>query len=341
VTIPVRTPAFLDADNREAIERYLVARGLVKLSELPVRLSPAGAGNMNLVLRVTPADGQPFIVKQGRPWVEKYKQIPAPPERTLVEAAFYNVVKDDPRVAGRMPNVLDVDQTNHVLVLEDAGSARDFTSIYADGAIAASTVGTLLDWLNHLTGVAVPVEHRAVLANRAMRTLNHEHMFSLPLREENGLDLDAINPGLHDSARGLITDRIYTDAVTAAGQRYLSDGGRLVHGDYFPGSWLNAAGGVRVIDPEFCFLGDPEFDCGILAAHLTIANCDPAALSMVAISAETRRLDLERVAIYAGVEIMRRLIGVAQLPIVFGIDRKRMLLERSRRLVVEPHKGLA
>jgi 5-methylthioribose kinase len=44
----------------------------------------------------------------------------------------------------------------------------------------------------------------------------------------------------------------------------------------FPGSWLKAADGLRVIDPEFCFLGDPEFDCGILAAHLMIAQCGPA-----------------------------------------------------------------
>jgi len=45
--------------------------------------------------------------------------------------------------------------------------------------------------------------------------------------------------------------------------------------------------------------------------------------------------DLPLVAAFAGVEVMRRLIGVAQLP---RLDRslaaKRALLERSRRLVV-------
>ena len=68
----------LDADNPEAIERYVVARGLVPSGGLPVEIGRAGAGNMNLALRVTPAVGEAFIVKQGRPWVEKYKQIPAP-----------------------------------------------------------------------------------------------------------------------------------------------------------------------------------------------------------------------------------------------------------------------
>jgi len=341
VTVPCAAPVFLDGDDREAIERYVVERGLVQPDGLPVGVSRAGAGNMNLVLRVTPAIGNPFIVKQGRPWVEKYKQIPAPADRTLVEAAFYDVARADPRVARRMPGVLDLDRANHVLVLEDVGRASDFTSIYTDGAIPASVVIILLEWLNDLAEVAVPAESRPLLANGAMRALNHEHIFSLPLREQNGLDLDAITPGLHDAALDLIADRDCTTAVAAAGQRYLDDGNALVHGDYFPGSWLMAPDGVRVIDPEFCFLGDPEFDCGILAAHLTIADCGPAVLNMVAASAEDRRLNLDRLATYAGIEIMRRLIGVAQLPITFRIDRKRALLERSRRLVIEPHKGLA
>ena len=39
---------------------------------------------------------------------------------------------------------------------------------------------------------------------------------------------------------------------------------------------------------------------------------------------------------FAGVEIMRRLIGVAQLPLECGIQGKRDLLLRSRELVLTP-----
>ena len=38
---------------------------------------------------------------------------------------------------------------------------------------------------------------------------------------------------------------------------------------------------------------------------------------------------------FAGVEIMRRLIGVAQLPVRFGLERKTELLQLSRALVLE------
>ncbi len=174
-----------------------------------------------------------------------------------------------------------------------------------------------------------------------MRALNHEHMFVFPLRDGNGLDLDAITPGLADAARELAADHAYVVAVAALGQRYLADGGTLVHGDYFPGSWLKTDASVRIIDPEFCFLGEPEFDCGILAAHLALGCCAPAVVEMVTAHAHARRLDLARVAAYAGVEIMRRLIGVAQLPLTYGIDQKRTLLRHSRRLILEPQQGLA
>jgi 5-methylthioribose kinase len=334
-------PLFLDADNRDAIERYLLGRALVTRAGLPVGVATAGAGNMNLALRITPAAGPSFILKQGRPWVEKYKQIPAPFERTLVEAAFYAAAHGNARVGHRMPALLHVDRDNHVLVLEDLGGAGDFTSIYAEGRIRPSVVGALLDWLEDLAGVTPAGQDSALFANRAMRALNHEHMFRFPLLGENGLDLDAITPGLAAAAVELKGDRRYGDAVTALGSRYLADGATLVHGDYFPGSWLETPDGVRIIDPEFCFLGDPEFDCAILAAHAIIARCDPVVLEMITASAESRSLDLSLVAGYAGVEIMRRLIGVAQLPLICGIDRKRTLLQRSRRLVVEPERGLA
>ena len=334
-------PALLDADNRADLERYLTARGLVQADALPIAVARAGAGNMNLALRVTPAAGRPFILKQGRPWVEKYPHIPAPPGRTLVEAAFYAEVQREPSVARLMPAVLHVDTDNHVLVLEDVGSAGDFTFLYAGAKMPAAALAALLAWLDRLATVTIPSARRGVFANRAMRALNHEHMFRFPLAADNGLDLDGITPGLRQAARELAADRDYVGTVEALGRHYLADGDTLVHGDYFPGSWIKTPDGVCVIDPEFCFLGEAEFDCGILAGHLLLADCGADLLEQVTASAAARCLDLARVAGYAGVEVMRRLIGVAQLPLTRGLARKRALLQHSRRLVVEPAKGLA
>jgi len=237
---------YLDGDNQAGIERYVTARGLVHASDLPIVVERAGAGNMNLTLRVVTAAKRSFILKQGRPWVEKYKHIPAPGERTLVEGAFYSLVQADALLAARMPSVIDFDGDSRVLVLEDVRGS-DCTSIYQGEKMPAATIAALLDWLARLGAIRVPADSRDRFANRAMRALNHEHMFRFPLDETNGLDLDAMTPGLRGVAGELIRDRAYCHAAAALGSRYLADGDTLVHGDYFPGSWLGASESVRII----------------------------------------------------------------------------------------------
>jgi 5-methylthioribose kinase len=341
-------PTWLDADNPEVIERYVVARGLVQSSGLPVEIERAGAGNMNVTLRIMPARGRSFIVKQGRPWVAKYPQIPAPLERTRVEAAFYEEVCRMPEIARTMPSVIHIDPGNHVLVLEDVGTQGDFTPIYGGAALPESDIVQLLEWLACLAEIRVLADRRAVFANHAMRELNHEHMFQFPLRDDNNLDLDVITPGLCEAAGDLQRDRLYVEGVRRLGEMYLRDWSpvqysstrsTLVHGDYFPGSWLRAGEGIRVIDPEFCFLGDPEFDYGVLAAHLVMAHIGARAIEQVLAAVDEQRLKADLVHLYAGVEIMRRLIGVAQLPLKLTLEQKRGLLDLSRRLVLYPHKG--
>ncbi len=329
----------LDAGGGPVLDRYLVDRRLAGGIEMPARVARAGEGNMNLTLRVTLL-GRTLILKQGRPWVEKYDHIAAPWERTLVEGQFYEAVRKAPAVADHMPVLLDVDAHNHVLALEDVGTAGDLTSMYADRQIPAATVGELLAWLSALSGVAVAESSRAVLANRAMRALNHEHIFSLPLAHRNGIDLDGITRGLDLAASGLKDDRAYAARVSDLGAAYLADGAALVHGDYFPGSWVRSPGGIRIIDPEFCFLGAREFDYGVMLAHLALARVDVEAAAQVVAASVRARLDGTLMLGFAGVEIMRRLLGVAQLPLPYGLDVKRHLLELSLSLVLTPERGL-
>jgi len=329
----------LEAGDRAGIEGYLLARNLVASTELPSRIERAGSGNMNLTLRVT-LRSRSLIVKQGRPWVEKYDHIAAPWGRTLIEGQFYEAVRSVQAVSSRMPELLNLDRQNHVLVLADAGSAGDFTSMYADRQISKTDLGELLDWLSALRAVTIPDHARSGFANRAMRVLNHEHIFSLPLAEQNGLDLDRIIEGLARAAEELKRDQAYCGRVRELGTEYLGDGISLVHGDYFPGSWVRAADGIRIIDPEFCFLGAREFDYGVTLAHLALGRAGAEAAWQVLAGSSREHLDETMVLGFAGVEIMRRLIGVAQLPLPYGLDAKRRLLEVSRSLALAPERGL-
>ena len=329
----------LDADDRPGIEGYLLARSLADSDELPSRIERAGSGNMNLTLRVT-LRSRSLILKQGRPWVEKYDHIAAPWERTLIEGQFYQAVRSVRAVSSRMPDLVALDRHNHVLVLEDMGSAGDFTSMYADRQISAADLIELLGWLSALSRVTIPEHAQTGFANRAMRALNHEHIFSFPLAEQNGLDLDRVTDRLGRAAEELKHDSAYGRRASELGTEYLADHASLVHGDYFPGSWTRGTRGIRIIDPEFCFLGAREFDYGVMLAHLALARVGVETAERVVGASAREHLD-ERVMLgFAGIEIMRRLIGVAQLPLPYGIDAKRHLLDVSRSLALAPERGL-
>lgn len=330
----------LDAGDPARIEDYLLARGLVASAELPAGIERAGAGNMNLTLRVS-LRNRSLIVKQGRSWVEKYDHIAAPWERTLIEGDFYRAVRDVPAVSSRMPELFALDRPNHVLVLEDLGPSGDFTSMYARGRISEAELVELLDWLKALAGVSAPEPSHAGFANRAMRNLNHEHIFCFPLAEQNGMDLDRLTDGLGLAALELKRDSVYCRHVSDLGKRYLADQGSFVHGDYFPGSWVHGPRGIRIIDPEFCFLGAREFDYGVMLAHLALARASVETAEQVMGATVREDLDQRLMLGFAGAEIMRRLIGVAQLPLPYGIDVKRRLLDVSRSLVLTPEQGLS
>jgi 5-methylthioribose kinase len=121
------------------------------------------------------------------------------------------------------------------------------------------------------------------------------------------------------------------------GRYYLEDGDTLIHGDFFPGSYLRTAHGLRVIDPEFCCFGRAEVELGIFIGHMLLAQQDGAAiLGFLNGYQSAAPIALEAVLRIAGVEIMRRLIGVAQLPVTLDLEGTRRLLRNSRRLVLEP-----
>ncbi len=335
---------WLDPAEPEALRRFLVARRFLGADEPIVSCGRAGAGNMNLTLRVATAE-RSLIVKQARPWVERYDHIAAPSERADFERRFYARVSTIAPVAAKMPRLLGWDGAASVLVLEDLGSANDCTGAYAGEAIAPHELDALADYLRSLHDETRGVPDPA-FANRAMRALNHAHIFEVPLNPENGVDLERHEPGLAAVAARLRRDRTHAALVAATGRRYLEDGPCLLHGDYFPGSWLRTTGGLRVIDPEFCFYGDPEVDVACAVAHLLLADAGAGAVARfvaryqhrgdaVAGGAAHHALIPSLLARYAAVEVLRRIAGVAQLPIAPSSGRRAMLLERARAAMVD------
>lgn len=277
----------------------------------------AGEGNMNIVIRViTTVDS--FILKQSVPYVNKYPDIPAPTSRIDSEFAFYQALMGNEQVPA--PHVFAFDKLHHLMKMEDLGPGNDLTSIYNQRNIPGKDVQMLVSILAHIHSCNVPANYPQ---NIELRRLNHQHIFVLPFTE-NGFDLNTLQPGLQDLANEF--NSASYPVISHIGEQYLRAGNTLLHGDYFPGSWLQTASGVFIIDPEFTFAGFAEFDLGVLCAHLVMTTSNPAIVHDM-LSHYNRKADTKLVQQVAAIEIARRLIGLAQLPLERNIEEKRKLLQ--------------
>lgn len=324
---------WLQAGDTAAVESLMDRLRWLRAGETVVSCDRAGEGNMNLVLRIQ-TDQRSVILKQARPWVEKYDHIAAPWDRSLVEQRFYERTASIHAVAIRMPKLIASDADARILLLEDLGETADFTNLYRGKLIDEDSLRHLARYLRALHDVTARDAPDAVLLNRDMRALNHAHIFDVPLDPHNGVDLDKYELWLDTHASALRRDDEFRRAVTELGEQYLEDGPCLLHGDYFPGSWLYSRGEVKVIDPEFGFYGDREFDLGVTLAHLRLAaqGFDYGKLFLAVYTGRDMEpgFDLELVARYAAVEVTRRILGVAQLPIPHTEGFRACLLTSAR-----------
>ncbi len=324
----------LDAQQPLAIQDYLRRLGWLDRNETVLSVGKPGEGNMNYTLRVT-TPVRTLIVKQSRGYVEKYPTIAAPANRAVTEGHFYGAVQHIPVLADQMPQLLGMDEANNILVLEDLGEASDYLWLYRPHqTISDADVLALTTYLSELHTHFQTDTPNPAFANSEMRALNHEHIFNYPFLENNGLNLDTVQAGLADLALPYQHDAGLKEKVAQLGHIYTAttrSGSTLLHGDYYPGSWLQLADGVKIIDPEFCFYGPAEFDLGVMVAHLMLAQQPAGTIDTVLKNyekpvgfSETLRQQ------FTGVEIMRRLIGLAQLPVSLLLDEKGTLLKEAR-----------
>ncbi len=331
----------LETVTPAALQAYLQQVRWLPTGRTIRQISGAGEGNMNFTRRVTLDDGSSLILKQSVPYVARYPSIPAPADRLLSEVAFYRATAGAPAVSARMPKLLHVDPALRIAAFEDLGASQDLSWIYAGEPLTDAHCAELLGWLSALhamsgsaTSAALNAQ-RTVLENRAMRALNHAHMFAIPLQAALAPDADTFTPGLSVIAQTLRADAGYCARVEQLGLRYLADGEHLLHGDFYPGSWLRSPSGLKVIDAEFAFFGCAEFDAGVFMAHLLLARTPwPLLQHSMRHYRAPAQFEMGLAGGFAGVEVMRRLLGVAQLPLPLSLAQKAELLALSRTLVM-------
>jgi 5-methylthioribose kinase len=326
----------LNANEPEELANYLKQQKWLQDGETIVLVSKPGEGNMNCVLRIETA-ARSFIIKQSRGFVEKYPQIAAPAARVLTEGAFYAKIAKSMEVQRIMPVLIGIDAVNNLIALEDLGKTNDYSVLYdLEQKITEEELLQLVNYLNSLHQGFQKTIVDGELTNTEMRTLNYEHIFEYPFREENGFNLDTVQEGLQELALPYKKDLALKQKIELLGSLYLSKGKYLLHGDYYPGSWLKTSDGSKVIDPEFCFYGLREFDLGVLFAHLYLTQQEESVIGLVKEKYHSYgELNTPILNGFIGAEIMRRLIGLAQLPLKMDLKTKAVLLQFAKDLILK------
>lgn len=320
--------------DKKLLSEYLISQKLMSPADQVLQLTKPGEGNMNFVVRVITAETT-FILKQANPFVQKYPQIAAPVDRVLVESQFYQTIQHLPASTQFVPSLLGLDPFNHIIAIEDLGEGIDFTFLYQRGkSLSGDHLNHLLNFLD-LLHYGIPYDLlKAFPDNMKLRYLNHEHLFIYPFQIENGFDLNTITPGLQEISMVYKKDPELRKKLTDLGKIYLSETGQaLLHGDYYPGSWLKTSDGIKVIDPEFSYVGKREFDLGILIAHLKMIQAPQHQIENVIAHFKGKPLDWDLTYQFAGVEILRRIIGLAQLPLHLTLTEKEALLKEATHFV--------
>lgn len=324
---------FIDLQRINELTELLYLNGWIAPSEKIVSVEKPGEGNMNFVVRVT-TNTTSIIIKQSRPWVEKYPQIEAPANRIAVEAKFYSSLSKDNFFLTFCPKLLGFDKRNFLLAMEDLGEGTDYTFLYKKkSTLEEDDLNTLLSFISHLHNSSIS-DSTSFPDNRELKTLNHTHIFYYPYEEHNGFDLDAIQPGLQVISLPYKKNQSFKLSLKKLGEVYLQTHHVLIHGDYYPGSWLKSKSGISVIDPEFAHFGKAEFDLGVMVAHLIMAQINGSSIKK-ALELYKRPNDFDNQLFlqFCGVEIMRRIIGLAQLPLDLTLQEKTELLDFAYRLI--------
>ena len=312
--------------TKDDLTTYLKNKiGFLKLSEIINEIEIAGEGNMNVVLRIK-TNKRTFILKQSRPFVQKYPDLPAPIGRINVEKKFYDLMDQNsffPEILGYLPS-------DYILLLEDLGKGEDLTSLYNTRRITSDLIKEFTLGLYYIHKKKAPADYPE---NIELRKLNHDHIFELPFKENNSFNLDHIQKGLENLSNPFKKNNSLKEKVLYAGKIYLEKGNTLLHGDYYPGSWMRVGDNNYVIDPEFSFVGPKAFDLGVMSAHIIIASGKTSFLEEI-YNMYPAKAEFKKISLYCGIEIIRRLIGLAQLPIKRSLMEKKELLNFAEELIL-------
>ncbi|GIH23857.1 methylthioribose kinase [Acrocarpospora phusangensis] len=264
----------------ENVPAYLGGRPALARWADPARITGVreiGDGNMNIVFAVEVDGGPGVVLKQSMPYVRVDPDWPITPDRNRIEAT---VLAEHGRVApGLVPALLDVDETRHVLALEDLSDHRVWRGLLVEGSRDEGVAGELGRYVARVAfGTSVfglgAERHKAAVAasvNPELCEITEDLVFTEPYVEH---EHNRILPATKADVAAYTGDPAVRTAIGLAKLAFMTHAEALIHGDLHTGSVLVRPGSppsVRAFDVEFAFYGPVGFDIGALWGNYLLA----------------------------------------------------------------------
>ena len=344
--------------------------------ETEFRVEEIGDGNLNTVYRVSDVrhPERSLVLKHAPPYIKILgPDYPLSTERLTFESRAFDIYNR--LVSGTVPTLYDFDAEAAVIAMEDLRNARvlrdDLIDRTVDTAIAEQ-IGRFMGVVHSQTcvdnvGNTTAQHYKQQFANTTMQSITADYVFTFPFTEH---ETNFWTPGLEPNIQQLKADTDFLQQVEHLKHIFLTTRQGVTHGDLHTGSVLIQDGTAKVIDAEFAFYGPVAFDLGLYwanyllsyFAHQDTSHVQSALKAAIVqtwqtYTAEFERFDAELKAKtlqnifheavgFAGLEILRRLIGAAHVKDIEGIaDISRKVHVESEALqfgatLVKQHQSL-
>lgn len=364
--------------NRETLPHYLRERytelGFLD-SDTVLRFEEIGDGNLNFVYRVFDAmhPEHSLVLKQAPPYIKILgPNYPLSPERLTYESRALEI--HNRLASGVVPAQYYFDSENAVIAMEDLQGYHLLRDELIEGNVKeaiSEQIGRFMGIVHSQTHVknldsGSENKYKMEFANAVMQAITADYVFTLPYTEHA---TNFYTNGLEPDVKCLKMDEVFLQQTQHLKAVFVSAQQGLTHGDLHTGSVMVKGNSAKVIDSEFAFYGPVGFDVGLYWANHLLSYFSHAGNSIVQAELKTaiyqtwesytttfkmtdaswevvtlQQIFHEAIG-FAGVEMLRRLIGAAHvkdIESIVDVQRKlqveRAALEFGRMLVKQHQK---
>ena len=240
-----------------------------------LQVTEIGDGNINFVYRVSDDAAElSLIVKQALPYIRVIGEAwPLSQDRIRIEAKALQQAEDC--CSGSVPQVYHYDADACAIIMSDIGHYQNLRQAQIERRELPGVAAALGDYLArslfytsefYLSSSAQKAQVQSFI-NPDLCQISEEVYFWDPFCDH---ERNNVNPPLAERAATWWQDAELKQAVAKLKMKFQNQSQVLLHGDLHTGSVFvepSLEHKIKVIDPEFAFVGPAGFDTGVLVAN--------------------------------------------------------------------------